>query len=424
MTDEQFHELMTRVLAEEASAEEVSGLEALLQKDAGRRQEFADFKAAWNVLEEYTPMTSALDAPPEALPAYRLAQLDAAVQKQFGRGRTSSLLGSSWTNAIWNWVALPQRAGTLLTLAMVLFGMFLYFRPAIKPRNGPSGAEVMAYLVSEPGQAQVFRGGGPIPTGAVTRLWAGDQVQVAEGAVVEVLASTGATHLRGPMRWTATPAAPTKAQSPNELALKPGSVQQALFRPVNELLAAGLLTTSRGTQGIDLYSPREATRQLKPVILWKSEPGKSYDVTITDEFGSHTEPWQVRGVVSPLEFGSVEAWKHRPLAPDGLYRIRIRESTRPLIACEYTFRTLSGTTANSNPTPVDKIGQAYASLTEGSPCPGDALADLLNLPPELGNSELVLRLKLLLFGQLGLHDDYDSTSAKLKGLAMFRDRQE
>ena len=39
---------------------------------------------------------------------------------------------------------------------------------------------------------------------------------------------------------------------------------------------------------------------------------------------------------------------------------------------------------------------------------------LLSLPPDLADSELALRLKLLVFGELGYRDDFQSILAHLE----------
>src|SRR5439155_20256458 len=94
----------------------------------------------------------------------------------------------------------------------------------------------------------------------------------------------------------------------------------ALFRPIEPGVASALLVTTRSGQSIPLYSPLGSTANATPLILWKSEPGKIYDITITDEFDSKATPLRLSGVVAPVDFAKVDAWKGRALAKDGLYR--------------------------------------------------------------------------------------------------------
>jgi hypothetical protein len=192
------------------------------------------------------------------------------------------------------------------------------------------------------------------------------------------------------------------------------AMRVVLFRPANQLLASALLVTTRSGQSIPLYSPLGSTANLTPLILWKSEPGKSYDITITDEFDSKQEPLWLRGVVPPIEFNTVEVWKGRSLAKDGLYRITLREIGKPLSASEYTFRTVNAVDGPRPSAPAGRLLRAFQILKVEPSRVGDALAELLALPAEFAESELALRLKLLAFGQLGYQGDFDTVAAKLR----------
>ncbi len=59
------------------------------------------------------------------------------------------------------------------------------------------------------------------------------------------------------------------------------------------------------------------------------------------------------------------------------------------------------------------LAHAYQLLANGTGRVGDALSELMNLPSSLTNSELVLRLQLLVFGQTGYREEFDSVVAKL-----------
>jgi hypothetical protein len=136
-------------------------------------------------------------------------------------------------------------------------------------------------------------------------------------------------------------------------------------------------------------------------------------MTIKDEFRRDTPAWELRGVSSPVRFDSVAGWQNRTLSEDGLYRVQVQESGNPLVSCEHTFRTLGKTDLPLPSNPADKLARAYQALADSEWRPGDALAELMTLPPETADSEIVLRLKLVVFGQLGLQPDYEATLARL-----------
>ena len=97
---------------------------------------------------------------------------------------------------------------------------------------------------------------------------------------------------------------------------------------------------------------------------------------------------------------------------NGLYRMRLAETGGPLTASEYTFRTLDVPSRTS----AEPILNAVQIMTSNPARVGDALADLLTLPPAMADSELALRLKVLAFAQLGYTGDADATAAQLARL--------
>jgi hypothetical protein len=243
----------------------------------------------------------------------------------------------------------------------------------------------------------------------------GDIVHLPGGAEASVITPNGDVSLRGPNTTTALDLAAAVGASnrrTNQMG-RASALHAALFQPVPELLKAGLLVTTRSVRSIPLYSPNGATASLTPLILWKAEPGKTYDLRITDEFDSATPPWTLSAATPPVEFATVEAWKGRTLAKDGLYRLRISEAGRPLTACEYTFQTVKDQLDVPPHPGANPLQEALRILTTMPSRAGDALAILLTLPPELSGSELALRLKSFLFGQFGYADDFSAATVRL-----------
>ena len=272
------------------------------------------------------------------------------------------------------------------------------------------GGPPVAYCVNKKGDTQIARGGQLIPgdSGAVL---ADDEIRLAAGASITLMTAGGFAVLNGPQSFASGTEA---AQAVGLLATNAlrAELQTVLFAATDQLPSSGLVVT-RGQQSIPVYSPMGSTAMLTPVLLWKAQPEKTYDLQITDEFDRTQPPWRVAAVTPPLDFSRVEAWRGRPLAKDGLYRLRITETGRPLTVSEYTFRTLN---EPSTAEPDDKLLNAVRVLAYSPARLGDALAGLLTLPKERAQDELVLRLKLFAFGKLGYADDYETAASELKRL--------
>jgi hypothetical protein len=197
-------------------------------------------------------------------------------------------------------------------------------------------------------------------------------------------------------------------------ARRDGALQYALTTNPDQIDPARLLVVTRSVSSIPLYSPIPATTNLSPAIIWKSEPGKTYEVLISDELDPRVEPWRAGAVASPLHFASVESWRGRPLPAGGIYRIRISESGAPLNSSEYTFRTIGAGVGSIPAESADRVQFARTIVESNPELLGDALAILLTLPPELADSLRALRLKLFLYGQLGYRSEFQEVLERLQ----------
>jgi len=420
-----FDILAAKVLAGEATEAERSQLQSMLARSDELRAEFAALQSTWNSLKEAAPVIQAQTAPSAEIPAGRLRQLQQAVRDSplaaaSASGKRVSPHNQAEESASLSLVAiirhwLQQWSGDsqgLVSVALLrgVAGVFIWLNQPEAGRivESPS-TDPVAHLLVNQGRVEVRRRGQLLTAVAAFTLRAGDQIQLPSESEATVIAPDGDVRLRGPRTTTALDLA-AEVRASNRLTNQPGqasALQLALFQPVPELLKSGLLVTTRSAQSIPLYSPNGATASMTPLILWKAEPGKTYDLQITDEFDSATPPWTVSAATPPVEFAKVEAWKGRTLARDGLYRLRISETGRPLTTCEYTFRTMKDGGAPSLGATTNPLHEVLRILTTAPSCVGDALAILLTLPPELAESELSLRLKLMVFGQLGQQDDFD-----------------
>ncbi len=397
----EFDTLAAKVLANEASPLERVRLEELLEQSFEKRKEFDDLASIWKQLQVGLPVVHAMDAPTVPIPEDRLLQLLAPAKPKLPPRQ-----GRSGDRRLW---LLAASVTVLASLAGVLF---FTHRPSpnrisVGPPNSTCG-----YLLTLQGQPEVRRAGGKLPADGVTRLRMEDEIRLPAGTRVTLITSNGAAILTGPRLLTLRDMEES-AIAPPPHALS-ASLRTALFSPARKLLAVGLLASpTRGGETIPIYSPVGATANLAPRILWKTEPGKTYDLLLTDEFNSNTPPWRLSGVGSPVEFSQVAAWQGRILSKEGLYRLRLNETGKPLTACEQTFRTLSGADTSPSASPIERLSNAFTLLTSDPPRVGDALANLVTLPLDLGNSDLALRLKLVAFGQLAYQADFEDVMATL-----------
>jgi hypothetical protein len=428
--DDEFEILAAKVLAREATEAEHLRLQKLLAQNDERRMEFTALEAAWATLRAATPLVSSLNPGPALIPPERLRQLRQALRAEAAAPKVPSTPEIEWprrlhysaahaTALAHNW--LLRRLGAspaLVSLALLLLiagAVFLINRPAKKHTSLP-GSPPAAYLLPGSGLVDVRRDGERLASTSVTALRSADEIYIPPGTVADVITPRRWLRFEGP-RTIATSALdghPAAAQVQSNLTARSEVLRAALFTPATELHSPDLLVTTRSIQGIPLYSPLGATASVAPTILWKADPGRNYDLRITDEFDSSTPPWTIEAVRPPVHFGEVAAWKDRPLARDGLYRLRISESGQPLTTTGYTFRTTEVGAPYTPATAHESIATALSILAATPTRVGDALNVLMRLPADQANTELALRLKLAIFGVHGYQDDFDLVAARLR----------
>jgi len=420
MPEEEFEILAEKLLAGEASAEEKMHLDRLMAQDAALRHKMRDLALARTVLKQIGPLAEAVNAAPVAIPETRLRELQDFVRQSRKLERTQQKK-AQW----WPWIrnptalAWPARIGFAALAVAILVGAWYQFRPDKVPLSVGQNQwdrQPIGYLITAQGNPEVRRGGATLAPNPTRALFSGDEIRLAKEEAAYLFTLKGIFSFNGPTNISADH---PSLQPGVTLRSSPGAtLQKGLFQPGRQLLALGFFVTTRNSRSIALYSPRESTATLTPIILWKDEIGKTYELLITDELDKAAPPFRATGVTSPVKFAEIEFWKGRPLSMDSLYRIRLMETGNPLSTSEYTFRTLSDAAAYvaTPEIPAEKIVRAQRLLTSENPCPGDALAELLTLPSEFATSEVVLRLKLVLFGQFGLKEEYDFTAENLRQL--------
>jgi hypothetical protein len=418
--EKEFDILAAKVLADEASPHERRQLEEILAASPQLREEFEGMKSAWESLTDAHHLVEAIDAASEEIPGERLAQLQKVVRNKFGQDAplpTPFVIVREWLRRSVR-LSPASVSFALLVFALLAAGVFIADRSVQRSPSTFSGPITAGYLVVDKGKPQVRRAGRELVPEATTPLQQADEISLAARTKVFLITvGRDPITIDGPTRFRVSDqiARATRNQSAGNQVLA-----AALFLPVDDLLSSNLLVTTRSSQSIPLYSPVGATANLTPLIHWKGESDKTYDIIIADEFDRGAKPFQLTGVSPPVKFAEVAAWQGRQLAANALYRLVVRQTGQPLSACEYTFRTLDAPGAPSELTPAEKLARAFRILSAESSRVGDALAELLTLPQDFAESDLALRLKLSAFGQLGYREDFDTITARLKSNAPVR----
>lgn len=376
MTPEQFDDLAAKVLSRDASSAEQAELEAALAADAELRRQFDELLEARAFLRGVGEMVKAREFFPAKVPEKRLEELAGMVRGQMG----------------------PPPRGLL---------------EKIKAFLDKLGALIL------PGSRTIVEVGNALsvdrePTLSVKSVWAIVVGAAAVGAIALIVIT-----LRRPSVEIVrkSPGPKPNSVSTAEVVVATTKVQNAsklttdLAQPQGQFLATSHLVSFMDAQPIAVYSPRNATKSLKPVILWRAEPGKKYAVRIEEITQTPAKPFQITDVTSPLDFASVSSWNRRELKNDAFYQLTIQEiGTGQTVV--HTFQVLSDAAGSHPQTPAEAIDQAKLLLSGDTPCTGDALAALLALSPT-DLTEQALRLKVIAFGRLGLNQEYQQAVADL-----------
>jgi hypothetical protein len=408
-----FDILAARVLSGEATPEQLKRLEQMMEQNDELRSEFDELRATWATLKNAAPLVSAFDEaptdpPPERLREWQQALIQKAPLDDEAREAASSArkpTGLALATIFKQLFSSPFRVG--LAAICILGAIVAVILLARSP--GEHDSTPMAYLVLREGAAQVLRDRKSIAVTSGMPLRGKDELRLSAGSSIALIKADGALLLNGPQTVRMAGLSGSNRAGTNVLAGNTASVRMALFQPPQQM--AALRVTRRAGQGIRIYSPFGFTGNLTPPILWSSQPGKTYELSLRDEFAPQARPLYLAGVVPPLDFST--AWPGRTLAKDGLYRLIIAETDQPLTATELTFRTLREPDPPRPNTPTILLTAAYDLLSADPPRLGDALALLINLPPPLANSELSLRLKLFAFGQLGYDEEFNAALGRL-----------
>ncbi len=455
MSDAQFSELVVKVLGGEASVEERARLDDLIRSSPAHANTFDELQATWKIVAEIGPLCQALDSPAIEIPPEISAQLrrsvlesgedseDHALADQDSLAKSPTVRSDGGRNALnqspqrpidWPLIRfLRLRVGAwferspigfsrtvaAVTLLLALASMGLWWSRGHTSWETSQG-DIAAYLVLKHGESQIQRAGGKLAVKGCAPLESTDAVTLSADAVATLLTKTGEVEVSGPGRLFLRDVLQRKVGAPNRTQSLPtpsyldGTMRETLFASETRLEHSGLLVATRGFHPIALYSPLGATGDALPVVRWRAEPGKRYNLAIIDEFGLKRTFVQLNAVMPPVKLAQVTGLAGRALSRPGLYRIIISESGHPLMATEYTFRTLEADKSERAQAAPERLLRACRLFYSQPGRTGDILEELLGLPASWAESELALRLKLALFGQLGYQEEFDATAAKLR----------
>jgi hypothetical protein len=413
MNESEFYLLTSRVLAGEASPEEQQQLDRLLT-DAGRRREFDELRATCATLRDASELVEAVHSDPEPIPAQSLNRLLDEI-----RSRRRSEQEPLRLPILAQIRFLLGQRGAVGVMAAIGSGLILWLLVFARSSAPLPPVAPVAYVITIRGDCSLQRGNAAVAASPVQSVFEGDGIRLETGGKAWVIDSAGLREVEGPAT-VALADIKSVQETSSAQAIPPASLppprQLALFTPRPVLLTIDLLSTTRSADGISVYSPRGATARLAPVILWRAEPAATYELILSDELDPDTTPWQVAGVRPPIVFEGIDAWRHRPLAPDHVYRLSIRRIDEPLSATEITFSTVDPALPVVGDSPAERLVAACDALTSSPQRVGDALADLLALPAPFAHSELALRLKLLAYGSLGLAAEFQAVHSELERL--------
>jgi hypothetical protein len=397
----------------------------LVEKDPRWKVRYEELNQACGFVRKFGPLVDALHAAPEPVPERRLSELRRALRQQSFAQAQPPLKrreeARPWFAPILAWMQQYVVAAGAVAVLLSLLGFYLIRQATRRDMVDMHSPDTVAYFLSGDGRVEVGQRARAKVTQPFMPLRKGEQVVLAGGTAV-FLTPAGVAQLQGPAKTAAETLASFVAKAVGTRSAS--TVRTALFQPIRQVPLPRWRTTAPTGQDIVIYSPRDATRSLTPLILWKGEPGKTYEVSIQDEANRNAKPLRAAQVTSPVEFERVPQWAGLKLVPDRRYRLVLRETGSERSTTAHTFYTLDDATADalSQRTPAPSLERAYLSLSVEPRAVGDALAALLSLPTELADTELVLRLKLVAFQMAELSEEYKAVLEKLTQLAGRPDR--
>ncbi len=230
-------------------------------------------------------------------------------------------------------------------------------------------------------------------------------VEVPAGSRVRVLYPDGRLFLvAGPSRLAIPPPGPA------------GDVQPmtSLLRDVIDGIP---LHSERARSPVRITSPVDVTRFLNPVITWDASEGVAYDIAVIDPADPLVPPRVAQGVRPPLKSEDLATPQRRDLPPDRIHEIVIRAKDGPTLLGAMRFLTIAEAERGALPAdPAELLAEAAAAMAKKPTRTGDAYLALSRLPADWAASEPALRLKIKVYADLGLTEEFEKAKSAARSL--------
>ena len=191
-----------------------------------------------------------------------------------------------------------------------------------------------------------------------------------------------------------------------------------LHARLGDLLEKTAEVESPPAEVVVVTSPSGVTRFLNPQISWIAKPNVLYDVAVGDPGDPLAPVRVVLGMKPPVMLSDLATTQKRELLPDRIYEVSVRESAKPTVIGGARFLTLSEASARDTlpATPAAALLDAAQAMHKKPTRTGDAWLALAKLPPAWRESELALRLRLLVALELGATEEVKAVNQSLRTL--------
>jgi hypothetical protein len=402
-----FDALALLVLNNEATPEEKARFDELILSSQDAQARFSEFKETYQFLRENAPLSKASRMSEPSLPEYRMNMLRTAVRQTFKNKASGADSEPSFS---WNTLAGLLRPFTLIAgfaVVALILGILLWRTPNSSHKAGGEEVKINGgFLVSLNGNPKLNRAGQDIPTSKTTSLIPGDKLELKQNETAALVSSKSTSNLTGPHVYIVQPEQ------------KDGVLSAIFLHHGIDFLSDIPLVVQRGASRVSIYSPQGFTRRSPLLLICPTEAGKTYDVKISNDVDTQQAAITFKQIIPPFDFDKAQKEKNENMITDGFYKLTLFESGNPIPLSESHFQLARGSDIKESPmTDLEKIEEARQALVDTSPRMGDALADLMELSPEMENSELVLRMKLFAFGQLGLEQEFRVLKQQIASLS-------
>ncbi|MDX2225672.1 MAG: hypothetical protein SFY92_01020 [Verrucomicrobiae bacterium] len=182
MNQELFEQCTLKMLAGEATPEEILQVETACRQDPLREREFQELREAYLITRDVLPLVSAQFEEVPELPEYRVGPLQAAVRRQFAPGKGPRREGA------WGWAWPLGLAGAACVLLAFLYGpgqtelieLAVIREGTVRSAETELSAKELKVMVREFEDEKQFEAWvqKPLTTGSRARIWFDEETEV------------------------------------------------------------------------------------------------------------------------------------------------------------------------------------------------------------------------------------------------------